>query len=115
MIDDRRAAIFYFIRTFLLSFAVLAGFRSLAQSVAGITHVPDTSYTTWSAYMSTRKTHPNIKIVQEFRSKTVAEKRHIPYCTIGERALLLDAFYPARQLCLSIVVLTECMQAGATI
>jgi len=59
-----------------------------AQSVAGITHVPDTSYTTWSAYNSTRKTHPDIKIVPEFHSKSVAEKRNITYCTTGDRSLV---------------------------
>jgi len=68
-----------------------------AQSVAGITHVPDTSYTTWSAYNSTRKTHPDIKIVPEFHSKSVAEKRNITYCTTGDRSLVLDAFYPTQQ------------------
>jgi pectinesterase len=97
MTDDCRGNLFYFIKIFLLFFSVMTGFHGRAQSVAGITHVPDTSYTTWSAYISTRKTHPDIKIVQEFRSKTVAEKRNIPYCAIGERTLLLDAFYPARQ------------------
>lgn len=65
-----------------------------AQSKTGITNIPDTSYTTYSAYVSSKKTHPHIKIVNEFRSRTVKEKRNISYCNIGERKLLLDVFYP---------------------
>lgn len=68
-----------------------------AQSTAGITSKPDTSYTTNSAYTSTRKSHPEIKIVPEFHSKSVKEKRNIVYCQLGERKLLIDAFYPSRE------------------
>jgi len=80
----------------LLIFCLLHAGYAGAQSTIGITHVPDTSYTTYSAYASTRKTHPDIKIVPGFRLNTVAEKRNIPYCTLNERELLLDAFYPAQ-------------------
>src|SRR5438045_7371220 len=66
-----------------------------AQSTAGITHVPDTSYTTYSAYNSTRKSHPQISIVPERSSASVKEKRKLVYCTQGERKLLLDVFSPA--------------------
>lgn len=66
-----------------------------AQSSEGLTHKPDTSYTTYSAYTSTKKTHPQIKIVQEFHSKSVKDERNITYCKLGERKLLLDAFYPS--------------------
>ena len=51
-----------------LVFGLLITHSTNAQSVSGITHVRDTSYTTWSAYNSTLKTHPNIKIVQEFHA-----------------------------------------------
>jgi acetyl esterase/lipase len=71
--------------------------ESFSQSTAGITGKPDTSYTTHSAYISSRKTNPNIKIVNEFHSKSVKEKRNIAYCTIGEKKLLLDAFYPSKK------------------
>jgi pectinesterase len=70
-------------------------FQSFGQSKAGLTGVPDTSYTTNSAYLSTRKSHPEIKIVPEFHSKSIKEKRNITYCTLGERKLLLDVFYPS--------------------
>lgn len=65
-----------------------------AQSYAGITGRRDTSYSTYSAYKSTLKSHPEIKIVEEFKPATVSEKKDITYCTVGTRALKLDAFYP---------------------
>jgi hypothetical protein len=68
---------------------------SVAQSMAGITNQRDTSYTTYSANVSTKKTHPDIKIVSEFHFKTVKEKRNVSYCKIGDRKLLLDVFYPS--------------------
>jgi pectinesterase len=72
-----------------------AGAYSQAQRVNGITNQADTSYTTWSAFNSTRKSHPEITIVPELRSKKIAEKRNLAYCSLGERSLQLDAFYPA--------------------
>lgn len=65
------------------------------QSKAGITGVRDTSYTTYSAYIGSEKSNPGIKIVNEFHSRSVKEKRNISYCTIGERNLVLDVFYPS--------------------
>ena len=80
-----------------LVFFVSTGFYSqiYAQSTAGVTGKPDTSYSINSAYRSTVKTHPGIKIVKEFKSPSVTEKRNIVYCTSGDRSLLLDAFYPS--------------------
>jgi pectinesterase len=69
--------------------------QGFAQSTTGITDKPDTSYTTYSAYISSSKTNPNIKIVNEFHSKSVKEKRNITYCKLGKRKLLLDVFYPS--------------------
>jgi acetyl esterase/lipase len=69
--------------------------QGFAQSTAGVTGKPDTAYTTYSAYISSRKTNPNIKIVPEFHSKAVKGKRNITYCKLGERKLLLDVFYPS--------------------
>ena len=65
-----------------------------AQSTAGITGQQDTSYTNYSAYKSTRKTHPAIKPVTELKTTAVAEERNITYTTIDKRKLLIDAFYP---------------------
>jgi acetyl esterase/lipase len=71
----------------------------IAQSMAGVTGQRDTSYTTYSAYLSTKKSYPDITIVEDFHSPLVKEKRDITYCKTqtakGERKLLLDAFYPA--------------------
>jgi acetyl esterase/lipase len=68
-----------------------------AQSTAGITNQQDTSYTTHSAYTSTLQTHPGIKIANEFRSDSVLEARDIPYCTVNNRELKLDVFYPKQK------------------
>jgi acetyl esterase/lipase len=66
-----------------------------AQSLAGITNTPDTSYSLYSAFTGTKKTNPEIKIVGEIHSVAVKEKKNITYCSIGNRKLLLDAFYPS--------------------
>ena len=66
-----------------------------AQSTIGITGRNDTSYTTWSAYKNTVKTHPYIQIVTPVTSLAVAEKRNLVYQTIGARQSRIDAFYPA--------------------
>jgi acetyl esterase/lipase len=57
----------------------------------------DTSFTTYSAYFKAIKTNPNIAIVQEIYSPQIAEQKSIAYCSIGERKLLLDVFYPAEK------------------
>lgn len=64
------------------------------QSAAGITGKPDTSYSIYSAYSGTIKTHPDTKMVNEFKLPSVREQSDITYCNIGERRLKLDAFYP---------------------
>lgn len=68
--------------------------KTSSQYMAGITGKPDTSYNTNSDYRSTIKTHPDIKIVEEFHFAAVAERKNITYCKLRERKLLLDAFYP---------------------
>ncbi len=65
-----------------------------AQLTIGITHQPDTSYTTFSAYQSTKKTHPGIRIIPEQKYASVAEEKNIGYTSIGTRKLLIDGFYP---------------------
>jgi acetyl esterase/lipase len=82
-------------KSFWFFLMVLVALTAKTQSTAGITNKPDTSYTTYSAYISSKKTNSNIKIVPEFHSKSVKEKRNITYCTIGKRKLLLDVFYPS--------------------
>lgn len=79
----------------ILVFLVLGLNGLRAQSTAGVTGVRDTSYSTYNAFNSTRKTYPDIKVVPEFKSKTVREEKNVTYCTQEERRLLLDVFYPA--------------------
>jgi len=66
-----------------------------AQSMAGVTGIPDTSYSNFSAANSIRKTHPSATLVGELKSASVKEERNITYCEIGNRKLLLDVFYPS--------------------
>lgn len=79
----------------LICFAMCcACFTGNAQSTAGLTRIRDTSYSNYSAYESTRKTHPNIKLVTGFSLPGVTEKRNIIYSNIGKRTLQTDVFYP---------------------
>jgi len=73
------------------------GLQIFPQSKSGITHKPDTSFTTYQAYLSTKKTHPDIKIVEELPMGSVVELRNIRYKRVGmelEDSLVLDAFLP---------------------
>jgi pectinesterase len=76
---------------------LVIGKLSLAQSTKGITGIKDTSYSMTSAYLGTLKTHPNAKMVSELMPKIIEVKKDIVYAKIGERALLLDAFYPKKK------------------
>jgi acetyl esterase/lipase len=77
----------------LISFS-FSGHKVSAQSLAGITGKPDTSYSTNSAYLSSVKTNPGIVTVKPFSFPGVAEKRNITYCSVSGRSLKMDAFYP---------------------
>ncbi|KAA5549165.1 alpha/beta hydrolase [Adhaeribacter rhizoryzae] len=82
---------------YLLAFCLLFTCPAFGQLTSGLTGKKDTSYTNYSAYQSTSKQHPNIKLVREFKLPMVQEKRNLVYCTIGERKLVLDAFYPKKK------------------
>lgn len=69
----------------------------LGQSYLGVTGKPDTSYTTYSAFENTRNTHPEIKLVPEFHFPNIGEQKNIGYCNLGNRRLVVDAFYPAQK------------------
>ncbi len=79
-----------FILVFLLDSTLLA------QQYGGITGVPDTSFTTYSAYLNAVKHHPAIEIVGELKSPLIEKKGSVTYQVIGKRRLLLDIFRPAR-------------------
>ena len=70
----------------------------VAQSWPGLTGKPDTSYNTNSAYRSSIKSNPETKMVEELHSSAIKEKKDIVYCSIGERKLVLDAFYPKKKI-----------------
>lgn len=74
---------------------LLCSEMAMAQSKAGLTRVPDTSFTIYHEYIKLKKNYPEVKIVNEIHSPSVVEKRNITYCTVGQRKLLLDAFYPS--------------------
>ena len=96
MIRNCFAGKWYTLYTGILSLFFSLAAHSQAQRVDGHSPYPDTSYTTWSAFVNTRKTHPEIQIVPELKSKEIAEKRNILYQAWGGKiALSLDAFYPA--------------------
>lgn len=77
--------------TLLLTTTVAVTF---AQSLKGVTGIPDTSYTNYSAYKHSLKGNPEISIVPEFNDKNIQTTKGIVYCTIGKRKLAIDAFVP---------------------
>ncbi len=64
----------------------------LAQSLAGFTNERDTSFTTYSAWLSAKKKYPQIEIVEQIKSSSIAENKNIIYKNVGDRKLLLDIF-----------------------
>ncbi|MEO6230596.1 MAG: alpha/beta hydrolase [Ferruginibacter sp.] len=83
-----------FRKLLILFVVVMTGIHIHAQSTIGITGKRDTGYSTYSAYIGTLKSHPDIKIVREFKFASVVEKRNITYCKTAKRALKLDVFAP---------------------
>jgi len=79
----------------LLMVAMLNAAMVYAQSKTGLTGIADTSFTVYHEYNKLKKNYPDIRIVSEFHFPTVAEKKNITYCKIGERKLMLDVFYPS--------------------
>ena len=65
-----------------------------AQSRAGLTGIPDTSYSTFSAYQYTKQTNPGIRIAVETHPASVVKKTNRTYHKTGKRALNLDVFSP---------------------
>lgn len=66
-----------------------------AQSYAGVTHHPDTSYTNYSAYRDTKKSHPEIQLVIP-DSTGISMRRNVVYGSTGYRNLQMDVFSPAQ-------------------
>ncbi|MBI1342275.1 MAG: alpha/beta hydrolase fold domain-containing protein [Terrimonas sp.] len=66
----------------------------IAQSVAGITGIPDTGFTIQHEFSRLRKNYPFIAIASHPDDPAISVKRDITYCTVGPRRLQLDVFYP---------------------
>lgn len=73
---------------------VLTAGETSAQFTDSITNRIDSSYSSYRAYLSTKKTHPFIELVAPFDLKNVQQKKNIVYNRIEKRKLLMDAFYP---------------------
>lgn len=89
---DSQTIIMKFYSVLILSLLYLP--FSIAQSTKGLTGKPDTSYTTYSAFRSAFKQHPNIKIVGEKKFSSVKESRGLVYCRLAKRDLKIDVFRP---------------------
>ncbi len=72
-------------------------FEGISQSTKGITGKPDTSYSIHSAYTGTIKSNPEAKVVMEKHPASVIKEKNIIYCSMGNRQLFLDAFYPKQK------------------
>jgi acetyl esterase/lipase len=84
-----------FLLSCMLLFSMLKYGYTDAQSMAGITGIRDTSYSLYSAMMSTQKTNPEAGYVQPADTKTYKEVLNITYASTGSRTLKLDIFSPA--------------------
>jgi acetyl esterase/lipase len=80
----------------LLIYLLFVGTSAPAQSTAGITGIRYTSYSTYSAYISTSIDFPGIQIASEIHNDSIREERNINYCMRNGRQLLLDVFYPGQ-------------------
>lgn len=75
--------------------AVIAVQSAGAQIVSGLTGIRDTSYSNYSAYESTKRTHPFIRPVLPVTSKEVSAQLDVVYSTAPGRNLYTDIFYPS--------------------
>ena len=65
-----------------------------AQTVNGITNVPDTTFNLRNEFEKVKKQYPAISIPADERSAFIAEQRNIRYYKPANRFLKLDAFFP---------------------
>ena len=68
--------------------------HAYGQSYAGITNKADTTYSTHSAYINSKKTNPETEFLPPFHFASITQKTNVVYSRIGKRKLLLDVFYP---------------------
>ncbi|NCU02866.1 MAG: alpha/beta hydrolase [Chitinophagaceae bacterium] len=78
-------------RTFYIVCYLLLSLAVTAQTVNGITNVPDTSFNLTKEMEKVKKQHPSISL--PVLTTTVVEERNLNYINTGTRNLQLDAFY----------------------
>lgn len=61
----------------------------------GLTNVPDTSFTTYSAYTNSVRKYPEISIATVPQTSKVKEEYGLTFCTTGSKSLAMDIFSPA--------------------
>ncbi|OLY92117.1 Acetyl esterase/lipase [Cnuella takakiae] len=83
------------LKTVVITCFLASSFYCQGQSTTGITGIPDTSYSNYSAFIQTRKTHPDIRVPNVPSTKKVREQKDLVYCNREGRALKLDTFVPA--------------------
>jgi acetyl esterase/lipase len=83
---------------FILLFMVFIGMSLMVSGQLPPTGVPDTSFTNYSAYKAALKKYPFIKIANPPVPANITSKLNITYCTIGNRALHIDVFYPTANI-----------------
>lgn len=92
------------LRRITISLLVLfSGLHGKAQSLAGITHLPDTSYSLHSVYRQASKQYPSIQLVT--LPPAAQEQMNVPYCTESGKTLHMDVFGPKRENYNGIAVL----------
>lgn len=67
---------------------------AFAQS--GLTHIPDTSFSYYSAFKGVKKSNPEASIPLANPGDSVKAVKDIVYCTVNNRQLKLDVFSPTK-------------------
>lgn len=83
---------------FKKNIALLLSLSGLFFAISAVGQGRDTSFALYSTYIKTKKNYPHISVVPDSMPRGVKAKRDLTYCTIGDRDLKLDVFYPKRKL-----------------
>ncbi|MBC6988052.1 alpha/beta hydrolase [Hymenobacter sp. BT491] len=86
-----RKKAYFRLKSLLVAAFTIVSFSVEAQQKAA---ERDTSFTVHSAYVKAKKQYPAVSIATPKIPAGVASKRDLTYCTIGNRDLKLDIFYP---------------------
>lgn len=84
-------------RLFYIVYGLLFCLAVNAQTVNGITNVPDTSFNLTKEFEKVKKQHPSITLPTIEISSTIVEEKNVTYANTGKRDLQLDAFYPKQK------------------